>query len=78
VECDPVDRNAWGGPRTLVDHRGWPRHAKPKSKAMTKVDDEHLFLKLDKRRVGGEGPTIWLDIEAPCGRIYEHAGFTHE
>lgn len=75
VKCDPVLKTPWGTPRTLVDPSGRPMLAKPpklgKPEAGSKLSDEHVFIKIDKRRVGGEGPTISLNYDGPSGNIYE-------
>lgn len=36
-----------------------------------KLDDEHLYIRPDKRRIGGEGRTFVLDFEADTGRVHE-------
>lgn len=75
VKVDPVRKTEWGTPAALYDHNGRPRMAPPpkpdKNETDVKLSDEHVFLKIDKRRVGGEGPTIWLNYHNPSGRIYE-------
>jgi replicative DNA helicase len=46
------------------------KFAKPDSDG-SKLDDEHVYIKVDKRRVGGEGPVVCLNYDKPSGRIYE-------
>lgn len=65
-------RTAWGKRMTKLDQDGRPEMVAPDSDN-AKVADEHFFLKIDKRRVGGEGPGIYLNIHGPSGRIYEEA-----
>jgi replicative DNA helicase len=68
-EYTPALQTPWGTPRALFES-GHPVVAKPESEG-AKLDDEHAYLKISKRRTGGEGPTVMLHIDAPCGRIYE-------
>lgn len=49
---------------------GTPRFAKPEADG-AKLDDEHFFVKVDKRRVGGEGRTVCLNYDKITGRIFE-------
>jgi hypothetical protein len=59
-------------PRALLDSMGRPVLSKPDAED-SKVSDEHVYLKIDKRRVGGEGPTVCLDFDAPTGSVMETA-----
>lgn len=75
VKASETLLNEWGQPKTVVDPSGWPRSAKPNSEG-AKLDDEHYYVKVDKDRVGGEGPVILLNFHAPSGRIYEKDDFS--
>lgn len=66
---NPLARTPWGTPKCLYKN-GHPDFAKPESEN-AKVDDEHVYVKIAKRRTGGEGPTIMLNIESPSGYIYQ-------
>jgi replicative DNA helicase len=59
----------WGTPRARMVN-GRPVAAKPESEG-AKVDDEHVYNKLVKRRTGGEGHTVMLPIDSPSGYIYQ-------
>lgn len=61
----------WQEPCGLVRPDGRPAVAKPYAEG-AQLDTEHVYLKPDKRRVGGEGSTFYLNIHAPSGQIYEH------
>lgn len=64
-------KTPWGAPSALTDYRGIPEAAELDD-PFGKPDDEHVYLKADKRRIGGEfGPTIMLHTEGPTGFIYE-------
>lgn len=52
------------------DDSGKPKFTKADDE-YGKLDDEHVYIKVDKRRVGGEGPTVWLNYDKRSGRIYE-------
>jgi replicative DNA helicase len=67
---NPYHRTAWGTARGLTLNDGRPDFAKPEADD-AKVDDEHVYLKIGKRRTGGEGPTVMLNIDAPSGHIYQ-------
>jgi replicative DNA helicase len=62
----------WGTRKAKVFDDGRPELARPEAEG-AKVDDEHFFVKVEKRRIGGEGPKLWLNIHGPSGRIYEEA-----
>lgn len=70
VKADELRLTPWGTPRAKYDPSGKPLVAKPESEG-AKLSDEHVFIKIDKRRVGGEGPTIWLDYNGPSGAVFE-------
>lgn len=70
VKVDPNRKNPWGGSATAYTKDGFPEFTLP-NKDGTKLDDEHVYVKIGKRRVGGEGPTVVLNIDAPSGHIYE-------
>jgi hypothetical protein len=71
-EKNQMLRTSWGTPSCLYSdkHPHIPEFAKPGDES-GKLDDEHCYIKVDKRRVGGEGPTVMLEIDSPSGRIYE-------
>ena len=71
-ERNPGLRTAWGTPVCMYDskHIHLPSFTKP-GDAEGKLDDEHAYIKIAKRRVGGEGPTVMLNMESPTGYIYE-------
>jgi len=73
-EKNPLLRTEWGTPKTLFQSKNIqiPEFCKP-NEADGKLDDEHVYLKIGKRRVGGEGPTVMFNINGPSGRIYELA-----
>lgn len=76
VRCsEDVGRTAWNTPKTLVDPNGAPVLSKP-NKDGAKLADEHYFLKVDKDRVGGEGPIVVLNFDKPSGCIHELAHLT--
>lgn len=64
----PMAKTPWGTKAARTDGNGRPVFAAPNSEG-AKLDDEHVYVKLAKRRVGGEGPTIMLDVEGPTGHI---------
>lgn len=66
---NPLLRTPWGTPRCLLVD-GHPKPCKPEAED-GKVDDEHMYVKIPKRRTGGEGPTLVFQIEAPSGFIYQ-------
>lgn len=70
VKTDPHRTTRWGTPAAMYDHDWRPKITKPESEG-SKLTDEHVFVKIDKQRVGGEGPTVWLDFEGPTGRMME-------
>jgi replicative DNA helicase len=78
VKCDTTGyhNTAWGSPVTLFGKNGEPDFCKPGDEG-GKVDDQHMYIKLVKRRVGGEGPTVMLEVDKPSGRIYERQQARH-
>lgn len=70
VERAPFGRTPWGDPAGATWEDGSPKITKPFADG-AQVDDEHVYLKPDKRRVGGEGPSFWLHIDKPSGQICE-------
>ena len=66
---NPLLRTPWGTPRCMLVS-GHPKPCKPEAED-GKVDDEHVYVKVPKRRTGGEGPTLIFQIEAPSGFIYQ-------
>lgn len=60
----------WGTVCCDYDELGRPKLAKPDADG-AKLDDEHVYVKVDKRRVGGEGPVVILDYDKPSGRVYQ-------
>jgi hypothetical protein len=67
----------WGTPRCLLDTQGYPIFVPPPPEGLehqdgAKLDDEHVYLKVDKRREGGEVPyTLIFHTDGPSGRIFE-------
>lgn len=70
VKCD-VDG------RPLTGENGAPRMAKPNTEGAI-LSEQHAFLKVDKRRIGGEGPTIWMPYDSATGAIYDPQTFPVE
>jgi hypothetical protein len=71
VKTDDTRVTPWGTPAAKVDPSGKPRLAEPESEG-SKLSDEFVFVKVDKRRVGGEGGTLVLPFDEPSGCIYEN------
>lgn len=71
-EKNPMLRTPWGTPACLYQDKNpkLPEFTKPNDPE-GKLDDQHAYVKVDKRRTGGEGSTAMLDIEGPTGWIYE-------
>lgn len=69
ADNNPLHRTPWGTARCLYKGN-FPEYTKPESEN-SKVDDEHVYVKIGKRRTGGEGPTVILNIDAPSGYIYQ-------
>jgi replicative DNA helicase len=69
-ETNPMHQTPWGSGICLYDSKGNPMFSKP-MEAGAKLDDQHAYIKLDKRRVGGEGPTVMLNVDGPTGYIYD-------
>jgi len=69
VKVDTTKRTPWGTPACLYDQHGYPQFALPNTEG-AKLDDEHAYVKLGKRRVGGEGPTVMLSVDSPSGHIF--------
>jgi replicative DNA helicase len=70
VMADSANKTPWGTQATLYDRDYNPMFALP-NKEGAKLDDERVYVKIGKRRVGGEGPTCVLNIESPTGYIYQ-------
>jgi replicative DNA helicase len=70
VMADPNHKTPWGSQACQYDRDGNLMYSLP-NKEGAKLDDEHVFCKIGKRRVGGEGPTCLLHVESPTGYIYE-------
>ena len=66
----------WGTPKAkLAPGQEVPKLVQPKQGATDrKLDDERFWTKVDKRRTGGEGPTVVLEYDPRWGRIYEVVG----
>jgi hypothetical protein len=68
---EQLGRTHWGTVACDYEQgKPMPKLAKPESDG-AKLDDEHVYIKIDKRRVGGEGPTVMLHFDAPSGAVYE-------
>jgi len=73
VRTSAFGATAWGTPACLLDAAGRPVAAKPKE-LEAKIDDEHTYFTVDKRRIGGDyGKIVVLDFDYPAGRLYERA-----
>jgi hypothetical protein len=70
VKTDDRRRTPWDTPAARVDPSGRPQLAEQEAEG-AKLCDEHVLIKVDKRRVGGEGGTLWLPFDQPSGCIYE-------
>ena len=70
VKTDARSKTPWGSPATQYDEGGYPSFAAPNAKG-AKLDDERLYVKIGKRRVGGEGPTIMLHVDEPSGYVFQ-------
>lgn len=72
VEVNRHQENQWGTKRTKLLQNGFPKIVRPSAtKQDRKVDDEHFFVKVDKRRIGGEGPTLVLNFNPVSGKIWQ-------
>ncbi len=74
-EKNPHLRTPWGTPSCMYDSKNThlPAFTKPNDPE-GKLDDEHAYIKIGKRRVGGEGiGTLMFQMEAPTGFIHEIA-----
>lgn len=72
VETRNDRQTAWGTPSCKMLPNGAPKTAKPDpERSDRKVDDEHAYVKVDKRRIGGEGPTVVLEFWGPSGKVWE-------
>lgn len=70
VMTEPNFKTPWGTPSTKFTDDGYPKFTVP-NKDGAKLDDERVYVKIGKRRVGGEGPTVMLNIDAPSGHVYQ-------
>jgi replicative DNA helicase len=68
VKTQPNFKTPWGTPATKYNDNGFPEYSAP-NKDGAKLDDERVYLKIGKRRVGGEGPTVVFNIDSPSGHI---------
>lgn len=70
VKPDAERETKWGTPGAMLDRFGRPFLEKPTKKGAV-LSDEFLFLKVDKRRIGGEGGTLIMHFDQPSGAIHE-------
>jgi replicative DNA helicase len=70
VRADNQSRTPWGTPGSVLNKDGFPIAAVPNAEG-AKLDDERTYVKIGKRRVGGEGPTVVLNVDSPSGYIYQ-------
>ena len=70
VETDPSGKTPWGTPVTRLNANGAPIVMEPTNPS-AQLCDNHVFMSIDKRRIGGAGPTVFLSFHAPSGRISE-------
>lgn len=75
-ERSPYGRTEWGDDAVNLRGDGSPAIARPFSEGAV-LNTEHTFLKPDKRRVGGEGPPLWLNIHKPSGQVFEASRRDH-
>lgn len=68
-------KTPWGTPAAWLDGGGSPMVVEPKNGQAvegSKLSDEHLFISIDKRRIGGPvDRPVWLNFHAPSGRVSE-------
>lgn len=73
VKTQPYGLTEWGTRPCAYDERGTPEFGGSEGEPGCKIDDEHVYIKVDKNRTGGPSPTQILDFHQPSGRIYEAA-----
>lgn len=70
----------WGTPSAIIDSQtGLPVFLSPSEGRVLgadglpvgKLDDEHMYVKPDKRRISGEGPTFTLNFHRETGHVSE-------
>jgi hypothetical protein len=82
-------RTDWGTPRTVLTADGLPRRLppreamKPEMADQVKVDDEHIYLSIDKRRAaipgeGGGAARVTLSLNPVNGHVFEPARREHQ
>lgn len=73
VKCTEAVRTEWGTPLAIYDKDTDIRPASGTfGEEGTKLDDEHVYLTVDKHRVRGASlETIMLNMHAPSGFMYE-------
>lgn len=72
VKVSEMGKTEWGTAPCIYGDHGWPKTAKPNDEN-GKLDDEHFYVKVDKRRVGGEGPIVMLNYHPPSNQIFHDA-----
>jgi KaiC/GvpD/RAD55 family RecA-like ATPase len=70
IERSPFASTEWGTQAGAVTPDNEPKLTKPFAEG-AQVDEERMYMKPDKRRVGGEGRTFWLNFRQPSGHVYE-------
>jgi replicative DNA helicase len=73
VKTSTAGLTPWGTPLAARTATGGLYFAEKPGEEDAKLDDEDVYLKPDKRRIGGEGNTFMLDFNAPTGEITERA-----
>lgn len=71
VANHPSETTKWGTPAAKMEN-GRPVFVTP-GKDDGHLDDERCYIKIGKRRTGGEGPTVALPIDGPTGHIRDFA-----
>jgi replicative DNA helicase len=70
VRQDDVRTTSWGTPASFLNSYNLPKMAKPDSDGAHLCDDL-MLVKVDKRRIGGEGPVVALRFDKVTGHAYE-------
>ena len=65
-------KTEWGTPKGKHRDDGFPEICPPDDMLDDrKLDDEHMWVKIEKRRTGGEGPVVYFDFDPRYGLVYE-------
>lgn len=73
VKCTEYERTEWGSPLAIYEKETDNKPARASfGENNSKVDDEHVYLTVDKDRIrGADLETLMLNLHAPSGYIYE-------